>query len=439
MTAGGDAASSRRDRRRRRLPFDRRRPRRRQADRSRCRSSSPTSTTRPATGLRRRARAAADDRDGRRVVHQRAVRAPTRRSWRRRSKGDARSSTRRPRSSSRSARASKYVLAGDVSRERRRLHACSCAPSIRRTARCVKAASADAKTKADVLPAVGSLAGRLRAALGDKTRRTSKRGRTRRLPPVRSTRSASTPPAQELALARQDDEAVAHYRRAIELDPKFGRAYSGLAVSAQRLGNSRGSRHAPAKHGALADGSDDRAREVPDARAAIPRRRRRTTKRRVENYSALVTAYPADDAGPRQSGAGAFLSARFRQGARGSAARRRAEPEEHDLQRDNLALYAMYAGDFATARGRGRKVIAEKARRASTYLPLAMEAVAKGDMPPRRRAYDEMAKTGARGASLAEPRARGPRAVRRPARRGEAELKAGLAADLRRRTPRRRR
>src|SRR5262249_59065799 len=42
--------------------------------------------------------------------------------------------------------------------------------------------------------------------------------------------------AQELSTAGKDEEAIVHYKRATERDPKFGRAWGGWALSATRLG-----------------------------------------------------------------------------------------------------------------------------------------------------------------------------------------------------------
>ncbi|MEL7187501.1 MAG: tetratricopeptide repeat protein, partial [Pseudomonadota bacterium] len=42
--------------------------------------------------------------------------------------------------------------------------------------------------------------------------------------------------AQDLQFSRKLDEAVEHYKKAVELDPKFARAYAGLALTEEYLG-----------------------------------------------------------------------------------------------------------------------------------------------------------------------------------------------------------
>ena len=42
--------------------------------------------------------------------------------------------------------------------------------------------------------------------------------------------------AQDLSANQKDEEAIAHYKQAIEHDKEFGRAYAGLAMSLYYLG-----------------------------------------------------------------------------------------------------------------------------------------------------------------------------------------------------------
>jgi Tfp pilus assembly protein PilF len=291
----------------------------------------------------------------------------------------------------------------------------------------LKAVSADAKTKADVLGAVSTLAGRLRTALGDKTVNANKTKPTETFTAgsLEAFREYTT--AQDLQLARHDAEAAAHYRRAVELDPKFGRAYSGLAVSEQRLGNNDEAEAAWKTALSLTDRMTDREkyRTYGNYYLGVTK----NYEKAVEQFSALVAAYPADDAGFGNLGLSHFYLRDFTK-AMAEARRAVAMNPKNILQRNNLALYAMYAGDFATAAAEARQVIADQGATASTFLPLVMEAVANGDIAAATAAYDGMAtKTDARGASLASL-GRGDLALyggRLDA--AAAELKSGLSAD----------
>ena len=113
-----------------------------------------------------------------------------------------------------------------------------------------------------------------------------------------------------------------------------------------------------------------------------------------------MAAYPADNAGFGNLALSHFYLHDFAKAL--AEARRSVEIAPNNLiSRGNLALFAMYAGDFATAATEARNLIADKGATRATYLPLVMDAVAKGDLPAAEAAYAEMAKTGARGASLA--------------------------------------
>ena len=290
----------------------------------------------------------------------------------------------------------KYILAGDVSPKDAgfALHLRAIDPA---TGAVVKDAAADAKTKSDVLQAVSTVASRLRSALGDKTASTSK--------PAAETFTAGSleafreyTAAQELAVARRDDEAVTHYRRAIELDPKFGRAYAGLAVSARRLGAVDDATTAFNTALSLMDRMTDR--EKYRTLGGYYLQVTQNYDKAVENYSALIAAYPFDSAGLSNLALAHFYLHDFSK-ALDEAERAVAMSPKNMLQRNNLALYGMYAGKFGDAAAAARKIIAEQGSTDSTYLPLAMEAVFKGDLAAASGAYDEMAKRSPRGASLA--------------------------------------
>jgi len=68
--------------------------------------------------------------------------------------------------------------------------------------------------------------------------------------------------------------------------------------------------------------------------------------------------------------------------------------------RSNLALYAMYAGDFETAKGEAESLLESNEKYFTAWLPVAMAANADGKLEQARAAYAKMAIGGERGASL---------------------------------------
>ena len=94
-------------------------------------------------------------------------------------------------------------------------------------------AEATASDKAQVLGAVGRVAERIRAALGDTTLGGAQ-AETFTTASLEAVRAYTV--AQDLSVKNRDAEAVVQYQEALRHDPEFGRAYSGLAASFLRLG-----------------------------------------------------------------------------------------------------------------------------------------------------------------------------------------------------------
>src|SRR5206468_4238115 len=104
-------------------------------------------------------------------------------------------------------------------------------------ARPVAEASARASNKGEVLRAVGTLASQMRAAFGDTASRSQRlaAGETLTASSLEAVQSYSM--AQDLATAGRYAESIPHYKRAVEADPNFGRAYPGWATSEYRIGH----------------------------------------------------------------------------------------------------------------------------------------------------------------------------------------------------------
>ena len=120
----------------------------------------------------------------------------------------------------------------------------------------------------------------------------------------------------------------------------------------------------------------------------------------VEEYSALVKAYPADSAGHSNLAVAYFCLLDFGRAVQEGQRAVEAYPK-NATARYNLALFKMYAGDFDGAAASARSAIADSPTIFKARLPLAMAAVANGDLGAANAAYQDMAASGAAGASLA--------------------------------------
>jgi tetratricopeptide (TPR) repeat protein/tRNA A-37 threonylcarbamoyl transferase component Bud32 len=290
-----------------------------------------------------------------------------------------------------------YVLAGSVGYDGKRyvLRIDAVEPvtgNIKRTAR------SSARGKGDVLSAVGTAAARLRTELGDNTPESIQLAAMETFTSSSLDAMREYSSAQVLAKEGDDESAVSHYQDAIRLDSRFGRAFSGLAVSTQRLGRSEQSRAAWAKALSLIDRMSERERYR--TLGAYYLGSASDYEKAVEQLSLLVHEYPGDSAGFGNLALAHFFlrdfSRAFENGRRGVAI----DPR-NVRQRNNLALYAMYSGQFDAAAREAKQVLAERPKLETAYLPIAMEALQRGNFGEADAAYLNMSRTGSVGASLA--------------------------------------
>ena len=258
----------------------------------------------------------------------------------------------------------------------------------------VVSAAATASDKAGVLAAVGEMATTLRRDLGDTTADGADIGRETFTAASLEAAQAYVR-AQELAQGGKFTEAIPLYEEAVERDPNFGRAYSGWAVSATVLGRASEADALYKKAMALTERMTEREKYRtlggyylgPGA----------NDEQAITNYRALVERYPSDEVGWNNLGVAYFNTLDFKRAQENG--RRALDIYPIVRNRTNLALYAMYAGDFDAAAAEARAAIAMQPRDLA-YLPLAV-AAAMGSQPDEAtRAYADMANTGPRGAAI---------------------------------------
>jgi tetratricopeptide (TPR) repeat protein len=261
-------------------------------------------------------------------------------------------------------------------------------------------ASKTARAKQDVLKAVADVASDIRKSLGDVT------SESQRLSDAETFTAASLEAAREYGLAQQlssngkYQESIEHFKRATEADPRFGRAYAAWAVSAFTLGRSEEAEKLYQTAFTMLDRMTKREeyRTLGTYYLSVAR----NYGKAVENYSALVSAYPADRGGHSNLALSYFYLLNFPKAL--EHGRRATEIYGTSPKfRSNYALYAMYAGDFATAAREAGDLIKAYPDYYRGYLPIAMSAVAGNQPDAARQAYQTMSKAGgAQGASLAE-------------------------------------
>ena len=259
-------------------------------------------------------------------------------------------------------------------------------------------ATASAANRDKVLPTLGVLAARIRGPLGDATPESARLA-------AADTFTTSSPEAvqtytraQDLLFAGRTAEALDAYLRAIEQDPNFGRAYSGAAIAARRLGREAEVQEYWKKALSLMDRMTER--EKYRTLGAYYLQVARNYEKAIENFSALVDAYPADRAGHASLALAHFWALDIPKALEEEKRALELDPKSV-LLRINYALYAMYAGEFETAATETKRVIEQEPTLDLAYVPLAISALARADVAGAREAYAKMAGVGTSGASRA--------------------------------------
>jgi serine/threonine protein kinase/Flp pilus assembly protein TadD len=254
--------------------------------------------------------------------------------------------------------------------------------------------TADARDRDSVLKAAATLATRVRNELGDTKASDPKETlSTGSLEAV----SAYTR-AQELSAAGKNQEAIEFFRKAKEIDPTFGRAYGGLAVSESRLGRTKDAAASWQEALKYLDVMSDREKYRLLGMYYSMVTRNIVTAR--DTYKKLVDEYPADGAGHNNLAVSYFSLREFDKAVKEGELALQIYPN-NALYRSNYALYAMYAGNFSVATEQAAKLVADGQASYDTYLPLAISAIANGKPDAARDAYKKMASQDASGASLA--------------------------------------
>src|SRR5262245_59260283 len=260
----------------------------------------------------------------------------------------------------------------------------------------VKTETARAASKSDVLKAVGVLAANVRKDLGDTVSESARLAASETFTATSLDAVREYTLAQDLANNSKSEEAIVHYKKAIAMDPDFGRAYSGWATSANQLGRNDEAAELWKKALSLMDRMTDRERyrTLGTYYLGIVR----NYDQAIDNYSKLLEKYPADRATHNNLALAYFYQLNLPKAM--EEQRKAVDIYKGSFKfRNNALLYAMYASDFDAAETGARQLTREDATFADAYLPLAISLLAKGDRAGASAAYARMAQTGASGAS----------------------------------------
>ncbi len=254
-----------------------------------------------------------------------------------------------------------------------------------------------ASGKEDVLTAVGRLAAKVRNGLGDKTANADRVKEAETFTAANLEAAHQYIQAQELQSAGRYDEALAGYQKALDRDPNLGRAYAGMGA----VSNSMQNRDAAIANYKKALGLIDRMtnREKFRTRGGYYSAIGDTTKAQ-EQYEALVKQFPADSNALSNL---AVVSSNQRDMTRALELGRKASAiyPANVLRRNNVALFALYAGDFEIAEKQAKDVLALKQDYVKAYFVVAMTQLGTGHPEDAEMTWQNLEKVSDTGRDLA--------------------------------------
>jgi serine/threonine protein kinase/tetratricopeptide (TPR) repeat protein len=254
----------------------------------------------------------------------------------------------------------------------------------------------EADNRDTVLQAVGVLAGRVRAGLGDTTAK-KQPGADESFTAGSLDAARAYENAQELQWAGKSEEAMAEYRRAISLDPNLGRAYAGLGALAANLGQNQQAEEYYKQALARIDRMTDRERFR--TRGGYYLLTRNADKARDE-FQALVDRYPADTAGLANLALADFYKRDMANAV--EVGRKASQIYPNNVVRlNNLALFEMYASDFKSAEREARSVLEKNPAREKAFIVLAIAQGAQGQPDQARATYAKLEQVSDTGRSMA--------------------------------------
>jgi tetratricopeptide (TPR) repeat protein len=251
--------------------------------------------------------------------------------------------------------------------------------------------------KKNVLLTVAALTARVRKTLGDTTPESTQ------LAAAETFTTGSLEAAREYADAQSSlwtgkmDDATQHYLKAVQLDPDMGRAYSGLGV----VYLNRKQPTEAKKYLELALSKLDRMSEREKFRTrGVYYTFLGNTDKAIDELTQLVQQYPSDSAGMANLALSYFFRRDMKQAL--ETGRRAVDLNPKNvIQRNNVGLYAMYAGDFDAAIREQQVVLQMNPSFGLAYVGTALPQLGKGQNTQAEQTYHQLEALGAQESSQA--------------------------------------
>jgi eukaryotic-like serine/threonine-protein kinase len=258
-------------------------------------------------------------------------------------------------------------------------------------------ASTGVVPKSGVLQAVAELAGKMRRVLGDTTPDSVRKQQEETVTASSLEAVHEYALGQNLQLSGKWEEALKHYSQAVALDQNMGRAYAGMAVMSANLGKKPDAENYYQRAMAHIDRMTDREKYRTRGGYYLMTRQ---PEKAIQEYDALVHQYPADSVGAPNLALAYFYMRDMVKAM--EAGRRAADLSPKALvQRNNYALYSVYAGEYAAGAQAAQEVLQQDPNYVDALGALAMAQTGMGDLSNAAATYAKLQVLGGRGASVA--------------------------------------
>jgi tetratricopeptide (TPR) repeat protein len=252
-----------------------------------------------------------------------------------------------------------------------------------------------ASSKEQVLETATRLMAGVRSALGDDTSESNQLFAMRTL----STSSLEVIGHYAAAVEAQStgkfEDARRSFLRAVELDPKFGLGYQGLAAMSTNVGQTEDANKYILEALRYLDGMTERERF---STRGLYSRMIGDYQQCGKDYGELIAKFPADTLGHAQR-ATCLAKLRDMRGALEEMQQAVKVLPNHVGYRTNLALFHDLAGDFESGEREFNAIQGEP--QARTLVPLAYSQLGRGQLAEATATYERIGKMGALGASIA--------------------------------------
>lgn len=254
------------------------------------------------------------------------------------------------------------------------------------------------QNKDEVLQSIGTLAAGIRKKLGDATPESTQMLQT-------ATYSSSSLEAtheyvlgQQLQNSGKWEEAITHYQRALQLDPNMARAYAATGAAKFNLGRMDEAEKNYQQAMSHIDRMSDREKYRTRAEYFLVKHE---PKQAIQEYTKLVQQFPGDTSVHTNLSFAYFLLRNMPMAL--EEARKSMEYSgKSSLERNNLAIASMYAGDFAGAEKEARTVMQQDPTYLSPYSTMAAAQIGQGRLDEAKQTYEKQQAISPRGSSLAK-------------------------------------